>query len=74
MESQKTQLQTLTTRKLSSIEDLFETQRKELFSRMSELEKSMSGKYAQVSRAMTEVAKETKVDVSHLLVQVWLKL
>ena len=37
---------------------------------MSELEKSMSGKYAQVSRALTEVAKETKVDVSHLLVQV----
>lgn len=70
LESQKNQFQQLSTRKLSSIEDLFETQRKELFGRMSELEKAMTNKYTSVARATTEIAKEAKVDVSHLLIQV----
>ena len=49
---------------------MFETQRKELFGRMSELEKAMTSKYTSVARAATEIAKEAKVDVAHLLVQV----
>lgn len=67
LESQKNQFQQLSTRKLSSVEDLFETQRKELFGRMSELDKSMGNKHTSLVRAITEIAKETKVDVSHIL-------
>ena len=70
LESQKNQFQQLSTRKLSSIEDLFETQRKELFGRMSELDKSMTNKYTSVARAVTEIGKETKVDTTHLLAAV----
>ena len=70
LESQKNQFQQLSTRKLSSIEDLFETQRKELFGRMSELEKAMTNKCTAVARAVTEIAKVTKVDATHLLVEV----
>jgi hypothetical protein len=39
LESQKLSFEKQNMRKIESVEDLFETQRKELFSRMSELEK-----------------------------------
>ena len=39
------------------MEDLLETQRKELFARMSELEKSLQSKYTSAARAVQELAK-----------------
>ena len=44
------------------MEDLFETQRKELFIRVSELEKGLTNKYSSLARAIQDVAKEEKMD------------
>jgi antitoxin component HigA of HigAB toxin-antitoxin module len=48
-------------RKLTSIEDLFETQRKELFASMSELEKVMSKKQENIVRAIKEITQELNI-------------
>jgi hypothetical protein len=40
---------------VNSVEDLFETQRKELFSSMTELEKTLSKKYDNLGRALKEI-------------------
>ena len=58
-------------RKLVSIEDLFETQRRELFGRLTELDKNMTSKYSVVERAVLEIASKTaEIDPSQLLIQV----
>ena len=58
-------------RKLTSIEDLFDTQRRELFSKVSELDKNMGSKYATLERAVLELAQKTPdVNPSQLLVRV----
>ena len=54
-------------RKIASVEDLFETQRKELFSRMSELEKHLSQRFTQCSRAIGEIGSSLKLDTSQYL-------
>jgi hypothetical protein len=51
-------------RKLASIEDLFETQRKELFQRMSEMEKSQTSKYLGAQRNIALIASASNVDLS----------
>ena len=56
IESQKNQFQNLQARKITSIEDLFETQRRELFSKLTELEKSLTNKYGVLERALLEIA------------------
>jgi len=59
----------LQSRKISSIEDLFETQRRELFSRLTELEKTMTNKYSIVERAVLEIAQKIpEIDPSQLLI------
>jgi len=40
---------------VSSVEDLFETQRKELFSSMSDLEKILGKKSDNIARAIKEI-------------------
>jgi len=57
----------LCNRKVGSVEDLFETQRKELFGRMSELEKVLSNKYINIARAVLDVAREVKMDETKLI-------
>ena len=47
------------TKRIASIEDLFETQRRELFSSVSELERVMQKKY---DRAIKEVCGELKIN------------
>ena len=68
MESQKGQYEQLCNRKITSVEDLFETQRKELFSKMTELEKGLNAKQTSLARAITEIAKEIKMDEHNLIV------
>ena len=71
IEGQKNQFQHLQARKLSSIEDLFDTQRRELLSRLSEQEKSLSGKLSVLERALVELAQKTPgVDPSNLLIEI----
>lgn len=60
-------MEQLCNRKLGSVEDLFETQRKELFGRMSELEKVLSNKYINIARAVLDVAREVKMDETKLI-------
>lgn len=60
-------MEQLCNRKVGSVEDLFETQRKELFGRMSELEKVLSNKYINISRAVLDVAREVKMDETKLI-------
>lgn len=48
-------------RKVNSIEDLFETQRKELFSTMSELDKVLSKRQENVCRAIKEITQELNI-------------
>ena len=50
-------------RRLESIEDLFETQRKELFSTVSECERALGKRQEQVVKALKEVCSELKVEV-----------
>lgn len=60
-------MEQLCNRKVGSVEDLFETQRKELFGRMSELEKVLSNKYINIARAVLDVAREVKMDETKLI-------
>jgi len=46
---------------VASVEDLFEVQRKELYSSMAEQEKHFNKKMDNVSRAIHELARELKV-------------
>ena len=56
------------TRKLSSIEDLFETQRRELFGRLSEQDKNATNRFVVIERALVEIASKTDdVDPSTIL-------
>lgn len=71
IEAQKNQFQHLQARKLSSIEDLFETQRRELFSRLTEQDKNVQNKFAVVERAVVDIAHKTpEVDPATILIQV----
>lgn len=64
IETQRVQSDKGNSRKIASIEDLFETQRKELFSRMTELEKHISQRFSNVNRAVTEIGGSLKLDTS----------
>ena len=56
---------------MSSIEDLFETQRRELFSRLSEQDKNVQNKFAVVERAVVDLAHKTpEVAPATILIQV----
>jgi len=59
----------LQSRKLTSIEDLFETQRRELFIRIIEMEKTLTNKYSTMERAVVQIAqKTTDIDSSQLFI------
>jgi len=59
----------LQSEKLTSIEDLFETQRRELFSRIIEMEKTLTNKYSTMERAVVQIAqKTTDIDPSQLFI------
>jgi hypothetical protein len=54
-------------RRVSSIEDLFETQRKELFSSITELERMLSKKAECLSKAVKEICGELNIQNPLLL-------
>lgn len=54
-ENNKGNSESLLHRKVSSVEDLFETQRKEIFASMSDLEKVLSKKYENITRAIKQI-------------------
>lgn len=54
-------------RRISSVEDLFETQRKELFSSMSEVERVLGKRVENVARAIKEITGELKIQNPLLL-------
>ena len=54
-------------RRLSSVEDLLETQRKELFSSMSEVERVLGKRVENVARAIKEITGELKMQNPLLL-------
>lgn len=57
-------------RRLSSVEDLFETQRKELFSSMSEMERVLGKRNDNVARAVKEMCSNLKIQ-NPLLLMSW---
>jgi len=59
MQDNKDNASQVLTKRIASIEDLFETQRRELFSSLSELERVMQKKY---NRAIKEVCGELKIN------------
>ncbi len=59
MQDNKDNTSQVLTKRIASIEDLFETQRRELFSSLSELERIMQKKY---DRAIKEVCGELKIN------------
>jgi hypothetical protein len=59
MQDNKDNTSQVLTKRIASIEDLFETQRRELFSSLSELERVMQKKY---DRAIKEVCGELKIN------------
>lgn len=66
-ESNKTGQEQLIQRRIASVEDLFETQRKELFSSMSEVERVLGKRLEHVTRAIKEMAGELKIQNPLLL-------
>ncbi len=48
-------------RRIASVEDLFETQRKELFSSMSEVERVLGKRMESLARAIKEISGELKI-------------
>eukprot|EP00347_Sterkiella_histriomuscorum_P013441 403364695 len=60
-EQSKTSFESLLSRKLNSVEDLFETQRKELFASMSDLEKILTKKGDRVERAIREITQQLNI-------------
>lgn len=52
IETQKGSYEQVCNRKIASVEDLFETQRKELFGRIAEVEKGLTSQYAGLTRAV----------------------
>ena len=66
-ESNKTGQEQLIQRRIASVEDLFETQRKELFSSMSEVERVLGKRLENVTRAIKEMAGELKIQNPLLL-------
>ena len=51
-------------RKIASMEDLFETQRRELFARLSEMDKVHTTKSLQLQRCIQKIAIEAKIEIS----------
>ena len=57
---------------MATVEDLFETQRKELFSSMSDLDKVLSKKADSLVRAIKEITQELNITNPLLLYWFWL--
>ena len=54
-------------RRLESIEDLFETQRKELFSTVTECDRAVNQRQEKIVKAIKEMCSEIKVEVPQIL-------
>lgn len=60
-EQAKVNFETIMQRKVHSVEDLFETQRKELYASMSDMEKILSKKTDNITRAFKEITSELNI-------------
>ena len=66
LEDGKDRLESARGHKFNSIQDLFETQRRELYLRMNELEKNMTSKFLKLQRKVIRIAEQVNVDLDEV--------